>query len=287
MSVGQNVDSQLSRPVIIIGAPRSGTTILGRILQNHKDLVYVEEPRLLWRYGNDGKSDMLRASDARPEVVAHIRGRFAEMVAKSGRQRLLEKTPSNSLRMGFVDKVFPNAIFIHVLRDGVNSALSIKRFWEGHASGVPIGKLKERLAEIRFRQVPHYASELFRRMMPSFIVGKPVWGPRLPGIDGLRRDLELLEVCCLQWRMCTEAACYYGRSLPPHRYMECRLEEISPELVRRIMSFCQLSEDEEVLSFLEREFDVTQPGARKVEASDEELMCIDRWIAPTTQWLGF
>ena len=92
-------DELLQSPIFILGAPRSGTAILADVLRSHPDLAYVREPRFIWRHGNDGKSDLLQPADARPEVIAHIRASFAGLVRSQGRSRLLEKLPSNSLRI--------------------------------------------------------------------------------------------------------------------------------------------------------------------------------------------
>lgn len=282
--------STLHRPIVVVGAPRSGTTFLGDILGRHPDLAHVAEPRLTWRYGNDDKCDMFRPDDARPEVCRYIRDVFASAVLAAGKQRLVEKTPSNSLRMGFVERVLPGCIFVHILRDGVESTLAIRRFWQQHARGFPQGKFWTRLREIRIRQIPYYAREFTRRAAPRpfrRFTGRPAWGPRIPGIDGLLRDLSLLEVCALQWRVCVEAACHYGRSLPAGRYMECRLEQMSPELLRRIFEFCQLRDSPEVWQAFEEEFRPQQTRHRRAEAEPEEIELLQRWLAPTMHWLGY
>jgi hypothetical protein len=282
-------DHLLQRPIIVIGSPRSGTTLLGNLLGTHPLLAQLEEPRLTWKYGNDDKSDLLRAQDARPEVCKHIRSVFGSAVSAAGKSRLIEKTPSNSLRMKFVDKVLPGCIFIHTIRDGVESVLSIRKFWEQYSRGVPKGKLLQRLKEINVKRAPHYFKEFARRALPqsfSGIVGKPVWGPRIPGIDGLLNDLELLEVCCLQWRMCVEQACFYGRQLPSGRYMEVRLEEMSPSLLQTVLDFCDLEMTPEVEAGFKQQFDEGLTTRRKSNANPEELETINRWIGPTMEWLG-
>jgi hypothetical protein len=284
-----DIDQLLQRPIVVVGAPRSGTTLLGQLLGAHPALAHLEEPRLTWRYGNDGKCDMLSPADARPDVRRHIRAAFAGAVRQSGKQRLIEKTPSNSLRMGFVEAVLPGCLFVHIVRDATESVLAIRRFWEQHAHGVPKGKLVERLREINLRQLPYYGREFVRRAMPRPLRGlvrQPVWGPRIPGIDGLLRDLPLLEVCALQWRMCVEAARQYGQSLPADRYLECRLEEMSPELLRKILSFCQLDQASEVFAAFERDFDASQTSHRRAQATPQEVEQIQKWVEPTTQWLG-
>lgn len=279
----------LLKPIVVVGSPRSGTTLLGNLVGAHPALAHLVEPRLTWKYGNDSKSDMLRAEDAREEVCHHIRNTFAQCVVQQGRQRLLEKTPSNSLRMEFVDRVLPGCQFVHIIRDGVESVLSIRKFWQGHARGIKKDKLTERLREIDLKRAPYYAREMARRVLPaqfSGLVGHAVWGPRLPGIDGLLKELNLLEVCCLQWRMSVELACHFGRKLPADRYMECRLEEMSPELLESVLHFCDLPITDEVREGYRSHFDSKLTTVRQAEADPEELDLIDKWIGPTRQWLG-
>lgn len=290
---GYGGDDSLDRPIIIVGAPRSGTTILSKMLQAHHEVEYLEEARLIWRYGNDRKSDMLRVADARPAVCRHIRREFADVLRASGRSRLVEKTPANSLRMGFIERVLPDARFVHIIRHGVDSTLSIREFWTNHAyglKGIQKGRVSQRLKEVKLTRLPLYAKEVARRLLPkSFagVLGHAVWGPRIPGIASLLRELDLIEVCALQWRMCVEQACQYGRSLPAGRYFECRLEELSAAKMHEVLAFCELDEDPAIRAFFEKEFDEGRAGARKGDADPNDVECIMRWIEPTLKWLGY
>ncbi len=288
-------DCQLQKPIIIIGAPRSGTTFLGKLFGAHPNVAYLVEPRMTWRYGNDRKSDMLRAEDARPEVCSYIRRAFAETVRNRGKQRLAEKTPSNALRLAFVDQVFPDCRFIHIIRNGFQSAVSIHHYWQNHTSGigrhrVRKGVLSQRLRELSLRRVPYYAKEFARRIMPealSRFSGPRVWGPRIPAIESLVCQLGVLEVCCLQWRMCVESACYYGRKLPPHRYMECKLEELTQDRVNAMFAFCELDNNPNVQTCFEQTFDPTRPAGRVPQIDPEQRQRILQWIEPTLRWLEY
>ena len=285
-----STDDVLKKPIIIVGAPRSGTTILSLILKQHPHLAFLDEPRLIWRYGNDRKSDMLTRDNATPAVCAHIRSEFAAAVRAADRPRLLEKTPANSLRLEFVDRVFPDCKIIHITRGGVESVLSIRRFWTQHATGVRPAKLRQRLREVGLRRAPFYAAELLRRTLSSRVPGmvkKPVWGPRIPGIDALLRDLDLLDVCSLQWRTCVESACQFGRRMPPDRYRECRLEDMSPELIRSLLEFAELDDAPEIWSWYQREFDPSQSDRRSQAADPADVAQIRSWIEPTLKWLGY
>ena len=195
---------------------------------------------------------------------------------------------SNSLRLEFVDQVFPDAKFVHIIRDGTQSVLSIYRFWKEKSRGLPTKKIGVRLKELSITRLPYYSLEVLKRVLPqgaAYWTGKPVWGPRIPGLNGLLRDLDLLEVCCLQWRMCVEAACTYGRLLPATRYMECRLEDMSPELLQRVMEFTELEDASEIWEAFEKKFDPSQPGRRTPNAEPAQIELIHKWIEPTMKWL--
>tara|TARA_B100000989_G_C19464710_1_gene437747 strand:- start:32 stop:889 length:858 start_codon:yes stop_codon:yes gene_type:complete len=281
----------LQKPIIIIGAPRSGTSILARILSRHESLAYENEPRMIWRYGNDACSDMLRVKHARPEVIRYIRKKFESRVLKKGKSRLLEKTPSNSLRVDFVNEVFPDCKFVHIIRNGYDSVLSIRSFWDSHVSGVLQKKidqkdsiLLQRLKEMHPSQIPYYAAEFASRILPSNRHAR--WGPRLPGMNQWIDDVDLLELCSLQWRFCVEHASIQGRKYG-NRYMECRLEGLSVESVREIIKFCELPYNRAVEEYLSKEFVIGQSEKRKSTYGGEILEELYDYIGPTMRWLGY
>jgi hypothetical protein len=297
----RDADKYLDRPIIIIGAPRSGTTMLGLTLGHHASLAYIHEPRLVWRYGNDRKSDMLSPGDAREDVRQYIRSYFASFVRDAGATRLLEKTPSNSLRPEFVERVLPGCRFIHVMRSPIDAVLATYRFWRDHAHGMESfgrGKLrllKRRIGEISLRRLPSYTKEAFYRLAPKPIArafGQNVWGPRLPGIDGLMRDLEVLDVCALQWRMCVETAIHFGRRLPSDRYMEVWLEKLSPQVFRQVLTFCELDNNEEMLRVFNQNYTcrfeqrAAIANGRRAHADPADLDRILRWTEPTMSLIG-
>ncbi|MEM8864581.1 MAG: sulfotransferase [Planctomycetota bacterium] len=281
-------DELLKRPVVVVGAPRSGTTLLCQMLGEHPDFYLAREPRVLWKYGNDSKSDALTAGDARPEVVRHIRKEFARRIREAGKQRLIEKTPSNALRLGFVKAVLPDAIFLHVMRAGAESVLSIRSYWQQHSSGIPTKQLGRRVREIKLRQTPYYAREFFRRVASKVMpgaAGPTVWGPRLPGIEDWLRDRDLLDVCALQWRMCVEMAVREGRHMPADSYTECPLEELDAAELGRLVDYCGLRPSAEVDAAFREKFDARQPGGRSKAADEAELKRVQELIAPTVTWL--
>ena len=287
-------DALLKNAIVVIGAPRSGTTFLTSLLGAHQGLCLLEEPRLTWRYGNDARSDMLAPELARPEVVRYIRRRFALDIREAGKTRLLEKTPANALRPAFVDRVLPGCRFIHILRHGLDSTLSIQNYWEKAAhgtKGLAPGRLRKRLGELELRRLPHYAREAARRLAPAPLrplVRPNVWGPRLPGIDEMLRDMDLLEVCALQWRTCVEITREYGRTLPADRYLEIKLEELTPDKLEEVLTFAGLDDtDGAVRRAFGAKHDATASGGRKADADPNAVRRVMGWVRPTLADLGY
>lgn len=119
----------------LIGCGRSGTTILGNILSQHPQISYFFEPYHLWAvidrqtdvlnlYHSGDATLLMNASD----VSECSQDRFTQLFhPHSPHQLVLEKTPLNALRIGYLNAIAPNAKFIHLVRDGVDVAQSIAR----------------------------------------------------------------------------------------------------------------------------------------------------------------
>ncbi|MDE0776517.1 MAG: sulfotransferase [Nocardioides sp.] len=276
--------------VILLGSPRSGTTLLGHIFEVHPDVAYANEPRLLWRYGNDRRSDALRPNHATSEVKRHIREGFRNQLVEAGCNFLVEKTPSNSLRVGFVDEVLPDARYIHIVRDGREAVAAIHDKWINKASGLSTSRerarLRRRLAEASPRQLMHYAPELLGRLTRSTVPAP--WGPRLPGLAEMCRDLSLIEVCALQWRWCVEAVHRDGTALEG-RLMTVRLEELDENSIRSMHAHAGLPSDglDAMLEEFRKRFDKTQTGGRFQSLPSEQQQAIEALIEPTMGLLGY
>ena len=132
------VRPKVERPVFVIGCPRSGTTILCRVLGAHPDIVALNEPRHIWAYqpktwiwGARGRKVggklVLTAEDAPEGIVRKIRKAFGVMLSLGGGKVLVEKLPINSFRIPFIRSIFPQARFILIIRNGVDTAFSIAR----------------------------------------------------------------------------------------------------------------------------------------------------------------
>ena len=129
-------------PIFVIGSPRSGTSILAWALAQHSQLwTSVESDVLFDLYGNghvdrayqtargrpDG-SDWLNAHGVdRAEFLAYLGlGINALVSSRSQGTRWVDQTPRNTLLVDVLVDMFPEALFLHILRDGrrvVNSMI--------------------------------------------------------------------------------------------------------------------------------------------------------------------
>jgi hypothetical protein len=130
------------RPIFIIGCARSGTTLLRMILDSHPRISCGEETkfladlepivgahqRLLASYGFDRAWWLDRIRD--------MYGGFqAAYLERRGKARWAEKTPSYTLHLAFVEELYPDAQYIHIIRDGRDVVASFRDRW-GYRSGV-------------------------------------------------------------------------------------------------------------------------------------------------------
>ena len=100
------------KPIVIIGAPRSGTNMLRDVLCNIPDFSSwpCDEINYIWRHGNARyPSDEIPKEKATSSVKDYIQNCFEEIRKRTGSNFIIEKTCANSLRVPFVDAVLPNA----------------------------------------------------------------------------------------------------------------------------------------------------------------------------------
>ncbi len=110
---------RIVKPIILLGSGRSGTTLLGQIFSHHPDVAYWVEPRPIWMYRHAYRPHHeLTCEDLTPAIARHIDRSFARFLAKSGRRRFAEKTPSNGLRIPFIYALYPDCRMINIIRDG-------------------------------------------------------------------------------------------------------------------------------------------------------------------------
>ena len=151
-----------TRPILIVGAPRSGTTLLATMLNAHSDIFVANETKLLidclpashthidissakleeeaaarglMMVPDTASSDVVRSAG---DVPARMRRLFERAAAQQGKRRWGEKTAVAYRRLGDITRAFPDGCFIGLERDVAAVAASYERInptW-GAAGGV-------------------------------------------------------------------------------------------------------------------------------------------------------
>jgi hypothetical protein len=139
------------KPVFIIGCGRSGTTLLFEILKSHPDLAPTKghpdgEDHVGWTqhgnaviggiYGNPTLDDHgsvvgcscclhMTADDATEQIKESMHRYYYDAVQQGqARLRVLNKCPHLCNKIGFVQAIFPDAVFVHIIREPVAMAAS-------------------------------------------------------------------------------------------------------------------------------------------------------------------
>ncbi|MDP6674613.1 MAG: sulfotransferase [Gammaproteobacteria bacterium] len=133
----------IDRPVFILGSGRSGTTVLGKMLSLHRSVGYLNEPKLLWHvaypnedlngnYTEETASYRLETTDATQDIALRIRKLYATYLAVTRNDRVVDKYPELIFRTGFVKKIFPDARFIFLIRNGFDACRSVAAWSAAH-----------------------------------------------------------------------------------------------------------------------------------------------------------
>lgn len=281
----------MDRPIFLIGAARSGTTVLAEVLSAHPDIAFRNEPRYVWRHGNHAaRNDARGPEEAVPEVVAYIRGRFEEFLAGSGRTRFLEKTPSNCFRVGFIHRIFPDGLFLHLQRDGRDAAASALRRWCSEPDDQAIMR-RLRGFEIPVTALHHYLPDILyelvlRRLRPG---RGYLWGPRYPGIhEDLAKGLPVAEICARQWAESERIADAALSLIPDSQRYSCRYETLVSEperVLEEIRTFAGLRPSDEVTRAARDRLKADRVGGRS-RLPAEQQQIIESTCMPVMRTLG-
>jgi len=114
-----------STPILIVGMPRSGTTLVEQILSSHPDVAPGGELGF-WRERNRAGLGVFDAS-ASVEVARRIAADYlvALRAVSPNARRVTDKMPFNFAHLGVIHQLFPCAAIVHCRRHPVDTCLSI------------------------------------------------------------------------------------------------------------------------------------------------------------------
>jgi hypothetical protein len=226
---------RFEKPLFIVAAPRSGSTLLFETLACTPQLSTVggEAHWLVEGFdhlspGAPGIDDnRIDATHATAAMGAEIERRLIErlqgpqgqpMPANTAALRLLEKTPKNALRIPFFATLFPEARFVFLWRDPRENLSSIIDAWNNGGW-------------VTYPQMPDWDG-------PWSLVLPPGWR-RL-------RGKSLGEIAAFQWETTNRIALDDLVALPAHQWLALNYRDFladPPHAVQRICEFAGIEFD--------------------------------------------
>ncbi len=214
--------------IFVIGMPRTGTTLMDRIVSSHPDVASAGELGHVARLSAEmalplvappASDAKVMAATARIDLVAFAESYLAAARARIGDEKhVLDKMPINFLYAGLIHRAMPNARIICLRRDPMDACLSnFRQIFNGEAA--------------------HY------------------WYSY--GLETTARYYALFDRLMAHWRAV----------LPPDRFTEVQYESVVADLegeARRLIDFCGLPWDDRCLNFHENEAPVATPSAVQV-----------------------
>ena len=225
-----SIRPSLRRPIFIVGAARSGTSFLGNCIGRIPEISYHREPpatKAAGRYVYEGLW-----SDRRARRFFRATYAWSLRLELDGDLRFCEKTPTNIFIMPFLAKLFPDAQFVHIIRDGRDAASS------------HMGKPWLRAAEAASGE-REPGGEL-NGPWPKFWV-EPERREEFTSTSDARR-------MAWAWRRYTEAGLADGPALGEARYHELRYEALTRDPQReaeRLLDFLDIEREASRATFSE------------------------------------
>ncbi len=283
-------NSLFDRPVIILAAPRSGSTLLFETLAEASGVwtiggeshQIIEGIRALNPNSGEIDSNRLDASHASPQVVAFMRSRFARFLKdRDGREffhhrdisslRFLEKTPKNALRLPFLEQVFPGALYIYLYRDVRANLSSMMEAWRA-------GRW------VTYPRLPNWQGPPWSLLLP-------------PGWQELN-GCPLEQICAFQWEQANRTILDDLQAIPESRWTTVSYQDLLDDsfgTVSRLCDFSGLAMDDHLASRLSKPLPLsrltqTRPDAnkwRKNEAAIESVLGSLQEIEARMQEVGY
>ena len=216
------------RPIFIVAAPRSGSTMLFEALQmnaalwstgdeSHQAFEAIPELNVAAR---GFTSNALTATDASPAVVQRLEATFATQFRDCDGHtvvrplRFLEKTPKNALRIPFLRAAFPDVLFIQLVREPRPSLGSMIDAWQS-------GRF------VTYRELPGWSGPPWSLLLiPGWreLVGRP-----------------LAEIVARQWAVANQTMLDDLADLPESQRCLVRYEDLLGDRAGQIRRLCEFS----------------------------------------------
>jgi hypothetical protein len=277
-------------PVFLIGAGRSGTKFLRSCLSVSSQVDSVPyDVNYVWRYGNENKrDDEFSPKDLTDPIKRYIIETLSSLTStnKSQGKFLVEKSVPNTLKVSFINEIFPSAKFIHITRDGRAVIESSIRQWKQPPSkGYLLRKLKY-FPWSNYR----YAIWFVWNLLKSKLTEQPaIWGPRYKGINEDISELTLEDVSAKQWSKCVDIADEQLSLLESARVFKVSYEDLMDDssIIADLCHFIGIDDIDIVEQYFQENVNRSNNEESIKNLSPEAIEAIDKYALDSLRRLGY
>lgn len=279
--------------VVIIGAPRSGTNMLRDLLSQLSGIGTwpCDEINYIWRHGNVRfPSDEFTPEMATPGIKRYIQGHFDSFADSNKLNILVEKTCANSLRVSFVNEVIPDAKYIFIVRDGLDTVGSALIRWKAE---LDIPYLLKKVRYVPPTDLHYYALRYFANRVYRAFSGEKrlaIWGPVLNDMKTILQNHSLDEACALQWAACVDSAEQALSLIPSERVLRVKYEDFVKNPVEqfsRVASFVGREINAEFEKKLVSSVSSSSVGKGRSQLADSDIARLTPLIQNTLTRYGY
>jgi len=189
----RDMASQWDVPVLIVGMPRSGTTLAEQILSSHPEvaaggeLTFWTDRALDFGVDRDGRIDPAWMRETQSAYQVMLR-----QVSPDAR-RVTDKLPQNFHNAGLLHAAFPGARVIHCRRDPIDTCLSI--YFNNFANGMDFSF--DRAWIVDYYQQYERLTDHWRSVLPSSFLLEIGYEELVGAPEPVIR--RMLDFCGLEW----------------------------------------------------------------------------------------
>jgi len=189
--------------------------------------------------------------------------------------RIIDKTPPNCFRVEYLAKLYPDAKFIYITRDGLDNTSSLMNAWRSKQKF----QFRYRKYLEEYLNIQGYQSDVWKFAMP-------------PGWEAYC-DKALVEVCAFQWLKTHEYALNSLSKLAPERVIRFKFEDLMAEPHSSIEKLCSFLDIEftwnmqKIVNEMPLVNTFTPANERKSRKNQPDLETIRDYIEPMQRLLGY
>lgn len=257
------------KPIFILGTGRSGTTILGTVLSLHPSICFLNEPKALWHsihpeedligsYSRRAARYYLYPEDASKEVIQAAHKLYGYSLAVTHSERILDKYPELIFRLPFIKKIFPDAKFIFLVRNGWDTINSIAR-WSERESIEVNGEIHNWWG---------VNNRKWHFILNDLVQGNPLFAGREMKIKNLENQIDMAAV---EWIVTMHEGIVQFQNQTDNTYLlhyEDLVEDPRQSLTK-LLAFCELAPDEKLLAYASKR--LTRPASYRPTSLDASI----------------